>query len=85
MRQHIPLAEYRSNLAKVVGHVRGLGLERVLLITPTPVYEEGRIAYRLEVGGKGVAGAGMQVAAGGRCGPVLHSLARGWVGGWVGG
>ncbi len=49
--QHIPLDEYRANLARLVQAVRrdGKGARRVVLITPPPVHNGGRKAWQVVV------------------------------------
>lgn len=45
-RQHVPLEEYKENLRKIVRHLKECSPTMVVvLITPPPIYEEGRKAY----------------------------------------
>ncbi|XP_031092522.1 GDSL esterase/lipase At5g62930 [Ipomoea triloba] len=45
-RQHVPLEEYKENLRKMVQHLKKCSPTMVLvLITPPPVDEEGRLEY----------------------------------------
>eukprot|EP00195_Chlamydomonas_chlamydogama_P005506 CAMPEP_0202896324 /NCGR_PEP_ID=MMETSP1392-20130828/5346_1 /ASSEMBLY_ACC=CAM_ASM_000868 /TAXON_ID=225041 /ORGANISM="Chlamydomonas chlamydogama, Strain SAG 11-48b" /LENGTH=254 /DNA_ID=CAMNT_0049581637 /DNA_START=243 /DNA_END=1007 /DNA_ORIENTATION=- len=41
-RQHVPVAEYKDNLLKVVDQLREKGIQRIVMLTPPPVYEPGR-------------------------------------------
>lgn len=47
-QQHVPVEEYVSCLKAMVAHVRGLGVQRLLLITPPPVHERGRREWSLQ-------------------------------------
>lgn len=38
-RAHIPLADYQTNLQTIVQKLLDGGSERVLLVTPSPVYD----------------------------------------------
>ncbi|CAM9421744.1 unnamed protein product [Scytosiphon promiscuus] len=50
-RQHVPLAEYKANLRRMVEHVRMVHPEaRVVLITPPPIHEEKWMKNRKEKG-----------------------------------
>lgn len=42
-RQHVPLEKYKENLENIVDHIRAVGCENVILITPPPVWEEARL------------------------------------------
>ncbi|KAL7161670.1 hypothetical protein ACSBR2_042192 [Camellia fascicularis] len=45
-RQHVPTEEYKENLRKIVHHLKECSPTMlVVLITPPPIDEEGRIAY----------------------------------------
>jgi hypothetical protein len=48
--QHVPLSEYRSNLASMVSSARQAGIDNLLLITPPPVHDEGRVKHQQQVG-----------------------------------
>jgi hypothetical protein len=56
-RQHVPVAEYAANLEAIAARMAAAGIERVVFITPPPVYEPGRIRHLQEVrefgGGEG--------------------------------
>lgn len=47
--QHVPLAEYRSNLEAMVQMARQAGIKNILLLTPPPVHDEGRIKHQQQV------------------------------------
>ena len=50
-RQHVPVAEYRENLQRMVAAIRGEhGIHRIILITPPPVYEPARKEWQIQVG-----------------------------------
>ncbi|KAL4445884.1 hypothetical protein ABPG77_009083 [Micractinium sp. CCAP 211/92] len=44
-RQHVPLPEYKANLAAIVEHLRGVGVPAIVLITPPPISEPDRIIH----------------------------------------
>ncbi|XP_052178835.1 GDSL esterase/lipase At5g62930 [Diospyros lotus] len=45
-RQHVPKEEYKENLRRIVHHLKEFSLTMlVVIITPPPVDEEGRMAY----------------------------------------
>eukprot|EP00271_Cylindrocystis_brebissonii_P006243 TRINITY_DN18942_c0_g1_i2.p1 TRINITY_DN18942_c0_g1~~TRINITY_DN18942_c0_g1_i2.p1 ORF type:complete len:366 (-),score=39.01 TRINITY_DN18942_c0_g1_i2:1045-2142(-) len=45
-RQHVPIPEYKANLQKMIEHIRSVSSStRIILMTPPPVDEEGRLAY----------------------------------------
>ncbi|XP_057479979.1 GDSL esterase/lipase At5g62930-like [Actinidia eriantha] len=45
-RQHVPIEEYKENLRKIVHHLKECSPAMlVVLITPPPIDEEGRMAY----------------------------------------
>ncbi|KAK7265680.1 hypothetical protein RJT34_33303 [Clitoria ternatea] len=47
-RQHVPVEEYKENLKKFVLHLQKCSpTMRIVLITPPPVSEEGRLAYAI--------------------------------------
>ncbi|KAJ8440291.1 hypothetical protein Cgig2_012727 [Carnegiea gigantea] len=51
-RQHVPIKEYTENLRKIVEHLKKCSLTMlVVLITPPPVDEEGRMEYARSVYG----------------------------------
>jgi lysophospholipase L1-like esterase len=45
--QHIPLSEYIFNMKSIVAHLRSRDICSIILITPPPVFEPGRIAHVL--------------------------------------
>lgn len=45
-KQHVPLDEYVQNLRTIVQHVRSVGGNTTVLITPPPVFEPGRLLDR---------------------------------------
>ncbi|XP_047341954.1 GDSL esterase/lipase At5g62930 [Impatiens glandulifera] len=51
-RQHVPLGEYKENLKKIVQHMKDCSPSMlVILITPPPIDEEGRMQFaRLQYG-----------------------------------
>ncbi|KXZ45651.1 hypothetical protein GPECTOR_52g50 [Gonium pectorale] len=46
-RQHVPVEEYGKNLRQIVSHARAAGVERLVLITPPPVWEAGRKKHQI--------------------------------------
>ena len=44
-RQHVPLEDYKQNLAAIVTHVQHRGVQNIVLVTPPPVHEAGRVVY----------------------------------------
>lgn len=45
-RQHVPIEDYKENLRKFVLHLKDCSpTMQIVLITPPPVYEEGRLVY----------------------------------------
>lgn len=74
-RQHVPLAAYESNLDTMVTKMKAAHIPRVVLITPPPVYEAGRIKHQQEVvddgdisvGGRGINPGAAYWGACGRC------------------
>ncbi|KAI8466391.1 MAG: SGNH hydrolase-type esterase domain-containing protein [Monoraphidium minutum] len=50
-RQHVPVAEFTSNLEAMVAAMRAAGIPRVVLITPPPVDDAGRAAYQQQRNG----------------------------------
>ena len=40
--QHVPLAEFKSNLAQILAHARAARSTRILLLTPPPVDADAR-------------------------------------------
>ena len=48
--QHVPVGEYKDSLRRMARMARGAGAQHVLIITPPPVDEAGRLAWRQEVG-----------------------------------
>jgi hypothetical protein len=45
-RQHVPVEEYASNLEAILREARAAGIAHLLLITPPPVHEPGRVAHQ---------------------------------------
>lgn len=45
----MPLAEFADNLRAIVAHVRQAGAEDLVLITPGPVHEPGRVQHNRKV------------------------------------
>ena len=45
----MPLAEFSDNLRAIVAHVRQSGAEDLVLITPGPVHEPGRVQHNRKV------------------------------------
>ena len=45
----MPLEKYKENLENIVDHIRAVGCENVILITPPPVWEEARLQALREV------------------------------------
>lgn len=46
MGQNVPIAEYKANLRQICAHIKDLSdTSRVVLITPSPVFDEARRAY----------------------------------------
>ena len=45
-KQHVPLEEYVRNLRAIVQHLRGVGGNNTVLITPPPVFEAARLIDR---------------------------------------
>jgi hypothetical protein len=48
----VPVQEYADNLAAMVASARAAGVPHVLLVTPPPVHDEGRVAHQLAVRGR---------------------------------
>lgn len=48
-RQHVPLERYTQLLQSTVQHLRAVGAAEVLIITPPPIDEPARIAFRKQV------------------------------------
>ncbi|XVF50324.1 hypothetical protein PTKIN_Ptkin04bG0087600 [Pterospermum kingtungense] len=45
-RQHVPIEEYKENLRKIVNHLKECSpMMLIVLITPPPIDEEGRMEY----------------------------------------
>ncbi|KDD75310.1 hypothetical protein H632_c752p0, partial [Helicosporidium sp. ATCC 50920] len=44
-RQHVPLGEYISNVETMVHSLQTRGVEHVVLLTPPPIHEPGRVAF----------------------------------------
>ncbi|KAG1668157.1 hypothetical protein FOA52_005149 [Chlamydomonas sp. UWO 241] len=42
--QHVPLPQFRANMRAMVAGLQKRGLRRIVLMTPPPVYEPGRVA-----------------------------------------
>jgi len=53
-RQHVPVAEYKENLARMVAVVRSRGVRSIILITPPPVHEPARLEDLRARGEQGV-------------------------------
>ncbi|MQM11538.1 hypothetical protein Taro_044446 [Colocasia esculenta] len=52
-RQHVPLEEYKDNLRKIVQHLKACSCTMlVVLITPPPIDEDGRMEYARSVYGE---------------------------------
>ncbi|GAB2289506.1 hypothetical protein Dimus_023816 [Dionaea muscipula] len=52
-RQHVPLQEYKENLKKIVQHLKDCSPTMlVVLITPPPIDEDGRMEYALSLYGE---------------------------------
>ncbi|RDX65644.1 GDSL esterase/lipase [Mucuna pruriens] len=52
-RQHVPLEEFKENLTKFVLHLQEWSSTmQIVLITPPPLSEEGRLAYAISVYGE---------------------------------
>jgi hypothetical protein len=47
--QHVPVSEYRSNLESMVAAARQAGISNILLLTPPPVHDEGRVKHQQQV------------------------------------
>lgn len=47
--QHVTLPEYVSNLQSMVSSARGAGITNILLLTPPPVHDEGRVQQQQRV------------------------------------
>lgn len=47
--QHVALAEYKENLKQLVSGIRSAGVTRIVLITPPPVYEPGRLVHQQQI------------------------------------
>lgn len=46
MGQSVPITEYKANLRQICAHIKGLSdTSRVVLVTPSPVFDEARRAY----------------------------------------
>ncbi|KAL3691287.1 hypothetical protein R1sor_004938 [Riccia sorocarpa] len=43
--QHVPLPEYKDNLRKIVAHLKKANVKHIVLISPPPIDEEGRVVY----------------------------------------
>lgn len=54
--QHVPIDEYKQNLADIVVHLEKNGLERrkIILLTPPPYYHENFVKFWVESGKPGV-------------------------------
>ncbi|GFR50784.1 hypothetical protein Agub_g13049 [Astrephomene gubernaculifera] len=46
-RQHVPVPEYGENLRKMVSYMRDAGVQRIVLLTPPPVWEPGRKVHQI--------------------------------------
>lgn len=44
-RQHLPLDEYQRNLGAMAEHLRAVGTQHIVLVTPPPVHEASRITF----------------------------------------
>ncbi|XP_057834896.2 GDSL esterase/lipase At5g62930 isoform X2 [Cryptomeria japonica] len=54
-RQHVPLTEYKSNLHQIITHLKNCSHSMlVVLITPPPIDENGRMQYARATCGKNV-------------------------------
>ncbi|TKY55212.1 GDSL esterase/lipase [Spatholobus suberectus] len=52
-RQHVPIEEFKGNLRKIVRHLKECSpTMQIVLITPPPLSEEGRLAYAISVYGQ---------------------------------
>ena len=47
--QHVPLEEYTENLQKLVDLIKEYGATNIVLLTPPPVSESGRIKHNTAV------------------------------------
>jgi lysophospholipase L1-like esterase len=47
----VPLSDYAANLEAMVAAMKAARVQRILVITPPPVYDQGRIKHQQEVGG----------------------------------
>ena len=47
--QHVPLPEYVSNLRSMVQMARQAGVRNIVLLTPPPVHDEGRVKHQQQV------------------------------------
>ena len=45
-KQHVPVDQYLDNLRSIVQHVRRVGANATVIITPPPVYEPDRLIDR---------------------------------------
>lgn len=45
-QQHVPLSVFTSNLDKMVAKMKAAHIARLVLITPPPVYDEGRVLHQ---------------------------------------
>ena len=45
-KQHVPIDQYLDNLRSIVQHVRRIGANATVIITPPPVYEPDRLIDR---------------------------------------
>lgn len=45
-RQHVPVAAYSANLEAMVARMRSAGVPRVVLVTPPPVHDPGRVWHQ---------------------------------------
>jgi hypothetical protein len=48
----VPVSEYRSNLESMVAAARQAGISNILLLTPPPVHDEGRVKHQQQVNRK---------------------------------
>ncbi|KAL3150638.1 hypothetical protein ABBQ32_000440 [Trebouxia sp. C0010 RCD-2024] len=51
-RQHVPVQEFKANLASMVSHLHAADIQSIVLMTPPPVCETGRIKHNSQTSGQ---------------------------------
>ncbi|KAL6785452.1 hypothetical protein ACKKBF_B00315 [Auxenochlorella protothecoides x Auxenochlorella symbiontica] len=75
-KQHVPLEEFKANLAAIVQHARRLGVANILVLTPGPVHEPTRLTHALQTRGLALESAERTAAASGAYAAAAAEVAR---------